>query len=150
MLLQLRVMVPFMHAFDHDLDCQLENSGLYQVRNTDSTCIYDVLGCVSSGRIKLPPTSAQHLLRPQDGVGHRVGEQSEQEWSLIKPFALIARYMTPAHWWQGFNLLFELLARVKQAALPELLDKKMRNMHTAIGASCALHSVSCIMCAAFC
>jgi hypothetical protein len=49
---------------------------------------------------------------------------------LIKPFALIVRYLTPAHWWQGFNLLFELLARLKQAALPELLDKKMRNMRT--------------------
>jgi hypothetical protein len=34
MLLQLRVMVPFMHAFGHNLACQLENSGLYQVRNT--------------------------------------------------------------------------------------------------------------------
>jgi hypothetical protein len=30
--MQLRVMVPFMHAFNHDHDCQLKYSGLYQVR----------------------------------------------------------------------------------------------------------------------
>lgn len=30
--LQLKVMVPWMHGFDHDLPCQIQNSGLYQVR----------------------------------------------------------------------------------------------------------------------
>ncbi len=68
-------------------------------------------------------------------MGHRVGEQSEQEWSLVKPFALIARYMTQAHWWQGFNLLFELLGRLKQAAMPDLLDKKLKAMCAATGVS---------------
>lgn len=28
---QLKVMVPLMHAFDHDLGCQINNSALYQV-----------------------------------------------------------------------------------------------------------------------
>ena len=31
-LLQLKVMVPWMHACDHDLSRQLQFSGLYQVR----------------------------------------------------------------------------------------------------------------------
>jgi hypothetical protein len=85
----------------------------------------------------------------QKGVGHRVGEQSEQVWSQIKPFALIARYMTQAHWWQGYSLVFDLLSRLKQCALPELLDKKMRNTHTAIGASvrCIMMHGSCLLAA---
>jgi hypothetical protein len=29
--LQLNVLLPWMHGFDHDLPCQLENSGLYKV-----------------------------------------------------------------------------------------------------------------------
>jgi hypothetical protein len=28
---QLDVMLPWMHGFDHDLPCQLKNSGLYKV-----------------------------------------------------------------------------------------------------------------------
>lgn len=30
--MQLRVMVPWMHGFDHSMACQKEFSGLYQVR----------------------------------------------------------------------------------------------------------------------
>ena len=30
--LQINIWVPWMHGFDHDLPCQLKNSGLYQVR----------------------------------------------------------------------------------------------------------------------
>jgi hypothetical protein len=43
--------------------------------------------------------------------------------------------MTQAHWWQGFNLLFELLGRLKQAAMPDLLDKKLKAMCAATGVS---------------
>jgi hypothetical protein len=42
------------------------------------------------------------LLLLQEGVGRRIGEQSEHHWSRAKPWFLLARYMTFAHWWDGY------------------------------------------------
>lgn len=85
------LMLPWMHAFDHDMACQLKHSGLYRA-----------------------------------GVGRRVGEMTEVFWSYTTGFSKLARYMTAAHWYDGFNLLFEHITEIKQLVFPELLAKKVR------------------------
>ena len=69
----------------------------------------------------------------QEGVGRRVGEQSEHFWSRVKPFSLLARYMSRAHWWDGFNTLCALLVYRQQRDLPELLRKKLKAIPITIG-----------------
>ena len=69
-------------------------------------------------------TSASTLC-VQEGAGGRVGEQTEHLWSATKPFAKIARYMSRARWQDGFNLLLELLTRIKQQAFPNLISQKI-------------------------
>ena len=56
----------------------------------------------------------------QEGVGRRVGKQSEHLWSLLKPFARLVRYMTRAHWHDGFSLLLELPTQARLQTFPEL------------------------------
>ena len=75
----------------------------------------------------------------QEGVGRRVGEQSEQVWSRVKPFSLVARYMAPPRWWDGYNSLFALLGQLVQRDLPQLLEKKLKNIGNTISACIALH-----------
>jgi hypothetical protein len=53
-----------------------------------------------------------------------VGEQSEHLWSLLKPFARLARYMTRAHWHDGFNLLLDLLTLSRLLTFPALLQQR--------------------------
>ncbi|MCX6043446.1 MAG: hypothetical protein NTV69_20235 [Caldilinea sp.] len=66
-----RLLLPWMHAFDHNKECQRDFNPMLQ-----------------------------------EGVGRRVGEQTEQFWSLIKAFAKIGRYLSWYRWWDGMNLLF--------------------------------------------
>lgn len=69
----------------------------------------------------------------QDQAARRVGEQAEQFFSRIKPFSLVARYMTPAHWWDGMNALFRLLAQLLQRETPQLLKTKTDSVALGIG-----------------
>jgi hypothetical protein len=62
------------------------------------------------------------LLLLQEGVGRRIGEQSEHHWSRAKPWFLLARYMTFAHWWDGYNAVCALLSELMQQELPGLLE----------------------------
>ena len=66
------------------------------------------------------------LLLRAGGVGRRVGEQMEHLWSRGKPLFLVARYMTPAHWWDSMNALLELLTTLLQHELPKLLSSSWR------------------------
>jgi hypothetical protein len=94
----IKLLLPWMHGFDHDMDCQLEFSGLYA-----------------------------------EGVGRRVGEQTESWWAKIKPFSKIARYMTFAHWWDGYNMLYHTLSRAKQIGLASTLESKINRIKAKIG-----------------
>ena len=69
----------------------------------------------------------------QEGVGRRVGEQAEQYWAKTKPLALLARYMTHAHWWDSFNALAALLVYLQQRSQPILLRKKLEAIPGTIG-----------------
>lgn len=63
----------------------------------------------------------------QDGVGRRGGgEGTEVFWYQLGPFCKLARYMTLAHWRDGFNMTMELLVKIKQRAFPQLLQSKAR------------------------
>ena len=64
----------------------------------------------------------------QEGVGRQVGEQMEHLWSRGKPLFLVARYMTPAHWWDSMNALLELLTTLLQHELPKLLSSKLEDI----------------------
>lgn len=81
----------------------------------------------------------------QEGVGRRVGEQSEQVWSRVKPFSLVARYMAPPRWWDGYNSLFALLGQLVQRDLPQLLEKKLKNIGNTISALRCVVCLSCIL-----
>ena len=96
----IRLLLPWMHGFDHDMDCQIKFSGLYA-----------------------------------EGVGRRVGEQTESWWAKTKPYAKIARYMTFAHWWDGYNMLYHTLTRCKQIGLASTLESKLNKIDTKIGES---------------
>ena len=96
--LDVKLLIPWMHAFDHDLTCQLKFSGLYA-----------------------------------EGVGRRVGEQTESLWSVIKPFAKKARYMAFRNWWDSYNFLFRHLTFLKQREMPISLERKLKKIGGKIG-----------------
>ncbi|KAL4422980.1 hypothetical protein ABPG75_009177, partial [Micractinium tetrahymenae] len=98
---QLRVMVTWMHGFDHSMACQKEFSGLYQER---------------AGR-------------------HAGGEQMEWIWARGKPLFLLARYMTPARWWDTINAFLAFLTRQLQAELPGVLEKRLAGIDKTIDAA---------------
>ena len=92
------MLVPWMHAFDHDLPCQLKFNPLYRL-----------------------------------GAGRRVGEQTEQLWAKMKPFAKIARYMCFHNWWDGMNFLLQGIARKTQAKMPATLLRRITSNETKLG-----------------
>ncbi len=92
------LLVPWMHAFDHDMLCQLKFSPLYRL-----------------------------------GAGRRVGEQTEQLWAKMKPFAKIARYMGFHHWWDGMNFLLKLITTKAQANLPSTVLRRITNNEAKLG-----------------
>lgn len=94
----INMLLPMMHAFDHNHACQLVYSALYA-----------------------------------EGVGRRVGEQTEVLWSEIKPFFKIARYMTRAHWWDNYNCLLWLLSLRKQERFPAMLADRIARIDTKVG-----------------
>ena len=94
----IEMLLPMMHAFDHNHQCQLKFSALYA-----------------------------------DGVGRRVGEQTEVLWSTVKPFFKIARYMTFAHWWDSYNCLFQLLSRRKQERFSTMLQSRIKRIDAKLG-----------------
>lgn len=64
----------------------------------------------------------------QDGVGRRVGEQTEALWSILKALSKIARYMTPAHWWDTYNLAMEHISKRRlELFFPMMVRKVKRN-----------------------
>ena len=62
----------------------------------------------------------------QEGAGRRIGEQTEQLWSLIKPFCKKARYMTKARWHDAFNAAFWALTLRKQGPAPAVLEGRLK------------------------
>ena len=50
----------------------------------------------------------------------------------MKPFSLVARYMAPPR--DGYNSLFALLGQLVQRDLPQLLEKKLKNIGNTISA----------------
>jgi hypothetical protein len=62
----------------------------------------------------------------QVSVGRRVGEMAETFWSQVKPFSKLARYMTLAHWHDGFNLAFDLISGTKQRDFVSLMESKLK------------------------
>lgn len=119
---EIALLIPWMHAFDHDLACQLQFSALYR-----------------------------------HGAGRRVGEQTEAWWSLLKPLAKIARYMSEAHWFDSYNQLCWELTRRKQRGFPvmmqrrvERIDKKLvscRSEMQSLGAEALAHGVDSLQAA---
>ena len=77
---------------------------------------------------------------PQEGAARRVGEQTEQLWSIIKPFCKRARYMTTAHWHDGLNQLLMLITKRKQLSIPALLEGKLARIDKKKGACCGWHA----------
>ena len=80
----------------------------------------------------------------QEGAGRRIGEQTEQLWSLIKPFCKRARYMTKAHWYDAMNGAFWALTLRKQRPAPAVLqgrrkhnDKQLGELREGVGACAA-------------
>ena len=57
---------------------------------------------------------------------------------------MLARYMTPAHYWDGMNALLALLARLQQDELPDLLETKAKNATALIGETgcCLQHALT--------
>ena len=92
------LLVPWMHAFDHDMPCQLKFNPLYRL-----------------------------------GAGRRVGEQTEQLWAKMKPFAKIARYMAFHHFWDGMNFLLKSITRKTQANLPTTLLRRITHNEAKLG-----------------
>ena len=62
----------------------------------------------------------------QVGAGRRVWENMEHLWSIGKPAFKTLKYMTPARFWDGFNLLLELVTAMQQAAFPRLMQQKVK------------------------
>ena len=62
-----------------------------------------------------------------------MGEQTEPFWSCITRFSKLARYMSAAHWHDGFNLLYEHITGVKQLGFPEMLAKKVSGNNQKLG-----------------
>lgn len=59
-----------------------------------------------------------------------MGEQSEHLWSRGKPLFKVARYMTPANWWDSINMWLELLTALQLQEFPKLLHGKVKNVVT--------------------
>lgn len=69
----------------------------------------------------------------QEGVGRRVGEQSEWLWSRCKPVFMLTRYMSQARWWDTINSCLALLSKLLQHELPAVLEKRLKSIDTCIG-----------------
>jgi len=74
-----------------------------------------------------------HVPFLQEGAGRRIGEQTEQLWSLIKPFCKIARYMTKAHWYDAFNSALWALTLRKQRTAPAMLEGRVKRNKDHLG-----------------
>lgn len=61
-----------------------------------------------------------------------MGEQTEHLWADCKPLFLLARYMTPAHWWDCINSVLALLTTLRQQGLPQVLKQKLDNIEKLI------------------
>ena len=72
------------------------------------------------------------IVTVQDGVGRRVGEQQEWLWSRGKPVFLLARYMSPARWWDTMNSFLAMLSKQLQHELPTVLDKRLKQIDESI------------------
>ena len=71
--------------------------------------------------------SLSHMLElSQVSSGRRVGEMTETFWSQVKPFSKLARYMTLAHWHDGFNLAFDFISATKQREFVSLMESKLK------------------------
>jgi hypothetical protein len=62
----------------------------------------------------------------QAGAGRRIGEQTEQLWAKIKAFTQLARYMTRAHFQDGFNMLFDFITTRRQPLAATVLAGRLQ------------------------
>lgn len=92
------LLLPWMHAFDHNKLCQYKFSPLY---------------CV--------------------GAGRRVGEQTEQFWAMMKPFAKLARYMAWHRYWDGYNFVFHDITLRAQASAAATLRGRIKRTLEKLG-----------------
>ena len=69
----------------------------------------------------------------QLGAGRRIGEQTEQLWSLIKPVCKKARYMTKARWHDAMNSAFWAITLRKQRPAPSVLQSRLKQNCTHLG-----------------
>ena len=122
-----QILLPWMHGFDHDLECQLRFSGMYTVSSVVAACV------ARSKRISLTWPRVVPVRFSQEGAGRRIGEQTEQLWSLIKPFCKKARYMTKAHWHDALNAAFWMLTLRKQGPAPAVLEGRVKQNRRHLG-----------------
>jgi hypothetical protein len=95
-----------------------------------ATCVFDGYLLAS---VKCVPCISCLNSCVQEGVGRRVGEQSEWVWSRGKPLFMLIRYMTHAHWWDAINSWLALLSKQLQHELPEVLQKRLKAIDACIG-----------------
>lgn len=131
-------LLPWMHAYGHNLQCQKTFSGLYQVRCTCPPLSGSLRSlpslCELSSSLGLPALPS----RLQVGAGRRIGEQTEPLWALIQPVMHLLRYAARRNWYDGYNFAFALVSQRKLAESAGLLDRRIRrNNHE----QSALHGV---------
>ena len=123
------LLLPWMHAFDHNLECQVQFSGLLKVCCRSAlwnNLFSDFLSLYVS---KIPISGFLFF----QGYGRRHGEVIEQFWSLLKKLTKLTRYMTSAHWQDAYNLAIELAVRVKQDAFVDLMKGRLKKIVPRIG-----------------
>ena len=125
-----RCLLPWMHAKGHNLDCQLEFNGLYQVRLPTYFCVRDILCCSASAEAQ---TALINTLQ-ENAARRGGGEQSEQAWARLKPISRRTRYMALAHRQDFIDDAFGLFNEDKFYALPGQLVNMYTNAIKCIGA----------------
>jgi len=142
----LRVLVPWFHAKGHNLDCQLEYSGMYQViRIRGSRAMHSVsysdgsainlAGYAKScghARVDMP------LLGAQEHAARRIGEQTEQLWALLKPLHRSQRYMALCNRQDSLDDAVGYHAEERFWSLPQHMVKLFDNTMKQLGELSAL------------
>ncbi len=80
-----------------------------------------------------------------EGAGRRHGEQTEQLWSLLKPYAKIARYMAWHHFWDGINMVFTAITLRAQASFPATLRGRLKHTVEKLGERIGQHALVLII-----
>ncbi|KAL6759331.1 hypothetical protein V8C86DRAFT_1329021 [Haematococcus lacustris] len=79
-----------------------------------------------------------------EGSAHRVGEQTEQHWSQLKPMSPLLRYMTSANRVDALQAQLSDIAFDKQGCMVAQLKSKNDDMVKKLGES-LLDSLACLL-----